>query len=859
MSFPAFFERATGFQPHPWQAELGAVAACQDRLIRIPTGFGKTVGVVLPWLHHAVVRRDRSWPTRLAFVLPMRVLVEQTVQSIEQLVRAAGLDVPVLPAMGGAYDGAWALEPERAAVLVGTQDMLLSRALNRGYGAARGRWPVDFGLLHQDTLWVLDEVQLMDVGLITSVQLAASRDLHADQALRPCRSWWMSATLQPGWFDTTDFHQQAGRLADGALGIPSDRQQGGLWEVSKQLHRGSDDSPAAMAALTLREHQPGTLSLVIVNRVDHARDVFSALERAAGGLGPELCLVHSRFRGAERRAWSRSFLRREASLPDQGRIIVATQVVEAGVDISANLLITSLAPWSSLVQRFGRSARYAGQSGQVHVLGQAPESDKDALPYSALSLQAASQSLDLIAGGSGSVSPRSLDAHERLLLADHPVLQGQLYTYDPLHVLRHPDLLELFSTDADLSGADLDISRYIRSGDQRDVSVFWADIDPSLRRFEVAQVPLPCREALCPVQVGKAREWLAKVFAWRFDYLDGAWVRADRFQLVPGTTLLLASANGGYDPVRGWEPRSKAHVEPVDPGPADGQPHQLFDASASTASGDQLSTHSTWKTIATHCAEAEAELRALATELGLPAPLTELLALAARCHDLGKAHPVFQRAIKDQARAPALSDASRQDLAKAPDHAWRRPAYPSRPGFRHELASGLALLALLLRAEPDHPALRGAHLELLRALGSDLEGAEADLAEHPLAVQLASMDPSDFDLLLYLVVAHHGKVRTSLAGSPSDHPGQIHGVDYGDVLPAFELSGADGATMPLPSLELDTAPASMGLDPRFGSSWTERVGGLLQRHGPFRLAYLEAILRAADVRASRLTSEDPRL
>jgi CRISPR-associated endonuclease/helicase Cas3 len=33
----------------------------------------------------------------------------------------------------------------------------------------------------------------------------------------------------------------------------------------------------------------------------------------------------------------------------------------------------------------------------------------------------------------------------------------------------------------------------------------------------------------------------------------------------------------------------------------------------------------------------------------------------------------------------------------------------------------------------------------------------------------------------------------------------------------------------------------------------------MERHGPATLAFLEAILRAADVRASRLTTNDPAL
>ena len=41
----------------------------------------------------------------------------------------------------------------------------------------------------------------------------------------------------------------------------------------------------------------------------------------------------------------------------EDQIVVSTQVIEAGMDISASLLLTDVAPYSSLVQRFGRVNR----------------------------------------------------------------------------------------------------------------------------------------------------------------------------------------------------------------------------------------------------------------------------------------------------------------------------------------------------------------------------------------------------------------------------------------------------------------------------------------------------------------------
>src|SRR5690606_25858519 len=94
----------------------------------------------------------------------------------------------------------------------------------------------------------------------------------------------------------------------------------------------------------------GRLTLAIANTVDDARNLHDALhkELAKGRQPIELRLVHSRFRGRERAAWRRDFLNRAACSAGADRILVATQVVEAGVDISADVLVTALAPWPSL-------------------------------------------------------------------------------------------------------------------------------------------------------------------------------------------------------------------------------------------------------------------------------------------------------------------------------------------------------------------------------------------------------------------------------------------------------------------------------------------------------------------------------
>jgi len=162
----------------------------------------------------------------------MRVLVEQTAQNVMTWLTnltlggvLPELEQPAVYPLLGVNRQRVGLDPEKAYILVGTQDQLLSRALNRGYGMSRFRWPLHFGLLNNDCLWVFDEVQLMSSGLATSVQLEAFRKSMG--TLLPVHPIWMSATLNKAWLDTVDFDTSKETLLELTLS-PADSNDSSL-------------------------------------------------------------------------------------------------------------------------------------------------------------------------------------------------------------------------------------------------------------------------------------------------------------------------------------------------------------------------------------------------------------------------------------------------------------------------------------------------------------------------------------------------------------------------------------------------------------------------------------------------------
>ena len=105
-------------------------------------------------------------------------------------------------------------------------------------------------------------------------------------------------------------------------------------------------------------------TIIVVNTVERAISLYDKLRQ----LKP--CLIHSRFRISDRMRINL----------DECEVIISTQVIEVGVNISSEVMITEQAPLPSIVQRVGRLLRYnEREKGTLYIwkTGEYAPYDKD--------------------------------------------------------------------------------------------------------------------------------------------------------------------------------------------------------------------------------------------------------------------------------------------------------------------------------------------------------------------------------------------------------------------------------------------------------------------------------------------------
>ena len=133
-----------------------------------------------------------------------------------------------------------------------------------------------------------------------------------------------------------------------------------------------------------RETRAGKAVLYIRNTVDDALDAHAAL--TARGIAPDL--FHARFALADRLETEKriveAFGKRSTHADREGRVLIATQVVEQSLDLDFDALVTDLAPIDLLIQRAGRLWRHERRErkerwsrSELLVVGPEPVDDAD--------------------------------------------------------------------------------------------------------------------------------------------------------------------------------------------------------------------------------------------------------------------------------------------------------------------------------------------------------------------------------------------------------------------------------------------------------------------------------------------------
>lgn len=913
-SFREFFELATsGFSPYGWQLQV-ALDGLPD-VLPVPTGLGKTE-VALAWAWRLLVDKKPE-PLHLVVCLPMRSLVTQTVQRLKTYFDALkakkpAIDVAVHQLMGGAIDDEWVGHPDKPWVLVGTQDQLLSRALNRGYSMSRFEWPIHFGLLNNDCRWLIDEVQLMGPGLWTTSQLDWMRRKRFT-SLKPCPTTWMSATVGTSFLSTTDrsrdelaepseeqltFEGKLTTALSGDVGLKwwRDAKRPVAWwqpEAAAQptagagKRRGAAKSPTAatvtpdaIAASVKARHVAGTLSLVICNTVDLARAVFGALSSIEHRV-----LLTSRFRREDRARHERRLIdfdakRKAGTLPadDPGLICVSTQVIEAGVDISAHRLFTELAPWPSMLQRLGRLNRKGDdQEAQAWVWETPKEGGNKKVerigPYEAPDVERAKKLVDAFAPLSTSkpfseaIAGLNVNKQKEVVEALQP---------KPSPLPRALDVHGLFSTECDVHGGFTDVSAFVRGTDpDLDVTVFWRDWSgDSPPRGEDLDGPLlePAREG-CPVSFVRVQKMIesSKAKAWLWDDEADRWERVNHWDIRAGMLVMLKRDVGGYDATEGWTgDRSNVLAEVSRAG------------RGATLRDDAWTEAGYWSKLEDHLKDAREAAEKLSTALKLTGDTKTAIVEASGLHDLGKAHPQWQAALPDRSGIP---DAL---LAKSP-----RVVAADVVGDVTAIRAAFARLREQAHSLPDQSRRRGREdvVRLRWAIDDKLSDAEMKSMRtvtgvrwaghlqfrpglrHEVASALAMWckykdnETKPYPALaVYLAATHHGKARTVMRSTAGDGD-DVFGVR---PEPSTLVIGSD-------QWPLDFSIAKDGAEGRWeddnfvltGHGWTGLVADLLgpwrpeensdagvvpegepRQLGPFALAYLEALVRIADWRAS---------
>lgn len=358
-------------EPFDFQKEVAEkLLAGKSVILRAPTGAGKTRAALFPFL---LARQNGAlFPRQMIYSLPLRTLAGSLYLDTNEALEKHAPKPEIRIQTGPQPDDPQFLNGD---VIFCTYDQSLSSLLTIPLSLSRRQSNVNAGAMIGSYL-VFDEFHLMD----------AARSLTTMTALLQWIKPWSPFLLMTATLSESLVKRMAELLGADVVTvsendlkkIPSQNNKKRTFQVVERT----------LSAVDIIEKHAQS-SIAVCNTVERAQDVFEALKEAKREKlipsGCKIILLHSRFLPKDRKRIENLIRARFGKDENKRRnaILVATQVIEVGLDLSCQSLHTEIAPAAAVIQRAGRCARFPGESGTVFIydVPLADDGSKLLLPY----------------------------------------------------------------------------------------------------------------------------------------------------------------------------------------------------------------------------------------------------------------------------------------------------------------------------------------------------------------------------------------------------------------------------------------------------------------------------------------------
>jgi len=354
------YKNVTGFAPYDYQIKV-AELLLRDRnvILSVPTGAGKTWASIMPFLY-AKQNGIETFPPKMIYSLPLRTLTNSIYSDVTEALKNTDFE-----AFASIQTGEYCNDPYfEKEIIFSTIDQTLSNFLCFPLPLSKRQANINAGALIGSYL-VFDEFHLLDPKLSMATTLGMLQILS-----NLCRVCIMTATL------TEDYIQFIKDKFN--FEIVTTKHFSSDVKKIKSLKRVENKSMKKSVIVSdktinitdiLNTHKNRTI--VICNRVEKAQQIYNELITSIDNYQKikreNIICLHSRFFDKDRKEKENKLKILFGRDSKESAILISTQVIEAGMDISCDVMHTEISPVNSFLQRAGRCARFENEYGEIYV------------------------------------------------------------------------------------------------------------------------------------------------------------------------------------------------------------------------------------------------------------------------------------------------------------------------------------------------------------------------------------------------------------------------------------------------------------------------------------------------------------